>query len=583
MKDKKRLLTIDDLYNFCQTNKFTHFSDKQSGYQLSVQIPSTFEVEESKDTEGLLRLKIRILHTGLNRNGSFVSKESAEKHKNSFKNRPLLAHIHQLDDGTWDFESHNINIVEDENGEEQIEYVEKQIGNFTEDELWFETDKETGYEYLCGYAVVPEEYTRAADIIRAKNGRTKNSCELNIREMSYNCKDNYLELIDWYASASTLLGKTDDGVEIGEGMLGSRADIADFSQENNSLFSNDSKIIEILSEMNKKLDSFNINNSKEGGTEIVFEKLLKKYNKTKADITFEYEGLSDEELEALFAEHFEDTNKKKKVSGDDSSAVASGEEGTSSEENGDDPDEPENEPEDNPDNESGEDDGEESGEEPGEDSGEESGENSGDESGENTETYSKTFELSHSDIRSGLYALLAPYEEEDNEWYWITDVYDDHFVYEGWSSEHLYDQKYSRDGDNIKFEGERVHLNVEYLTDSELVTLNEMRSNYSQIQSKLASYEAEPEKMAILKSDCYSQISETEAFKDLIKQETHFEMSVEDVQAKADSMLLEFAKTNKIEFLSTEDGKKSVGMKLFGNPSKKTAKQSSRYGGLFSK
>ena len=592
MKDKKRLLTIDDLYNFCQTNKFTHFSDKQSGYQLSVQIPSTFEVEESKDTEGLLRLKIRILHTGLNRNGSFVSKESAEKHKNSFKNRPLLAHIHQLDDGTWDFESHNINIVEDENGEEQIEYVEKQIGNFTEDELWFETDKETGYEYLCGYAVVPEEYTRAADIIRAKNGRTKNSCELNIREMSYNCKDNYLELIDWYASASTLLGKTDDGVEIGEGMLGSRADIADFSQENNSLFSNDSKIIEILSEMNKKLDSFNINNSKEGGTEIVFEKLLKKYNKTKADITFEYEGLSDEELEALFAEHFEDTNKKKKVSGDDDSAVVSGEEGASSEDdNTDDTDSGTNDdgnntddnqndnPDENQDNDSGVDDSQETGEDNGEDTGDKSGDN-GD---ANPEVYSKTFELSHDDIRSGLYALLAPYEEEDNEWYWITDVYDDHFIYEGWSSEHIYDQKYSRDGDNIKFEGERVHMNVEYLTDSEVVALNEMRSNYSQIQSKLASYEAEPEKMAILKSDCYSQISETEAFKDLMKQETHFEMSIEDVQAKADSMLLEFAKTNKIELLSTEDDKKSVGMKLFGNPSKKTAKQSSRYGGLFSK
>ena len=175
-------------------------------------------------------------------------------------------------------------------------------------------------------------------------------------------------------------------------------------------------------------------------------------------------------------------------------------------------------------------------------------------------------------------------EELDNEWYFIAQVYDDHFIYEGWSEDKIFDQKYSKDSDNVKFEGDRVHLNREYLTDNELATLNEMRSNYSQIQSKLASYEAEPEKMAILESDCYSQISETEAFKDLMKQETHFDMSVEDVQAKADTMLLEFAKTNKIEFSSKEktEPSKKVGMKQLPVNNKKSGSKS-RYGGIFAK
>ena len=35
-----------------------------------------------------------------------------------------------------------------------------------------------------------------------------------------------------------------------------------------------------------------------------FEELLKKYNKTVEDITFEYEGLSDEELEEVFSTTF---------------------------------------------------------------------------------------------------------------------------------------------------------------------------------------------------------------------------------------------------------------------------------------
>ena len=38
----------------------------------------------------------------------------------------------------------------------------------------------------------------------------------------------------------------------------------------------------------------------------MFEKLLEKYGKTIEDITFEYEGLSDEELEAKFSAEFEE-------------------------------------------------------------------------------------------------------------------------------------------------------------------------------------------------------------------------------------------------------------------------------------
>ncbi len=36
----------------------------------------------------------------------------------------------------------------------------------------------------------------------------------------------------------------------------------------------------------------------------------------------------------------------------------------------------------------------------------------------------RTFEISHDDIRYALYNLLSSYEEVDNEWYYITGVYD---------------------------------------------------------------------------------------------------------------------------------------------------------------
>ena len=68
-----------------------------------------------------------------------------------------------------------------------------------------------------------------------QNKVQKIDCELFIDELSYNAKEKYLELNDFYVNASTLLGSHDDGTEIQEGMEGSRADIADFSVNNNSV------------------------------------------------------------------------------------------------------------------------------------------------------------------------------------------------------------------------------------------------------------------------------------------------------------------------------------------------------------
>ena len=44
---KKKLLTLDNLYNFyLNQNKTCTFSAKESGYQVSVQIPTKFEISD---------------------------------------------------------------------------------------------------------------------------------------------------------------------------------------------------------------------------------------------------------------------------------------------------------------------------------------------------------------------------------------------------------------------------------------------------------------------------------------------------------------------------------------------------------
>lgn len=97
------------------------------------------------------------------------------------------------------------------------------------------------------------------------------------------------------------------------------------------------------------------------------------------------------------------------------------------------------------------------------------------------EKFTKLFELSHDDIRSKLYGLLYKVEEEDDEWYWINEVYDDYFVYSSDWNPKYYKQGYIKTDVDVALEGERVQLFVEYLTTEELEELNKIRANYNLI------------------------------------------------------------------------------------------------------
>ena len=124
----KKILTVEQLVRFCEENKLYNFDASKDGYKLSVQIPAKYEVVEDNDVKGLMKLKVKVCHIGRNRNGSYISEENMKKSMSSLKYRPLLANIHKLDDGTYDFGSHDMEILTDDDGNEYINYIEKQIG-----------------------------------------------------------------------------------------------------------------------------------------------------------------------------------------------------------------------------------------------------------------------------------------------------------------------------------------------------------------------------------------------------------------------------------------------------------------------
>ena len=582
---KRKLMTIEDLVRFCKEQNFTRFSSKESGYKLAVQVPTTFEIDENVDEDhrGMLKLKFRIFHTGLNRNGSFVSEESAKAAMPTIKNRPIMAAIHQLDNGEWDFESHNYETIKnEETGEEEIVYIEKQVGSFDESEPFFEYDKDLDKTYVCGYGYISEEYTKAADIIRRKNG-TKNSCELSIEELSFNVKESYLSLDKFYVAASTLLGSKKDGTKIGEGMLGSRADIADFSEENNSMFSKNDKLIEMLEQLNTKIDNlsnFTIKDNvqsklEEGGKTLVkFEELLKKYNKTIEEITFEYENLSDEELEEKFEEVFGENTEGE---GADPEPTSEGDEGNNDPEDDDSKDDENNENE-NDDTKNNNDGSEEDEKEEGKDNPDDSPEEYSLKCSVTCGDAVKEFSISLSEKINAISTLVNETYESDGTWYYV-DVFDEEkyvIMQDLWNGK-AYKQSYKVKKDSYSLSGDRVEVFSIFVTADERKKLDDMRVNYASISEKLAKYEAEPAKMEILNSESYAKIAETKEFVEL--RDNHFDLSVEEVSAKADAILLDYAKAGNINF-SAEEKKKSGMTKL---PIQTKSNKKSRYGSLFSK
>ena len=494
---------------------------------------------------GLLKLKLKVCHTDLNRNGSFISKENMEKGMPTLKYRPILAYIHELEDGTKDFYAHNMEIVENEDGESEINYIEKQVGCFTADDPWLEYDEKMDKTYVMAYSVIPEQYTEAADIIRRKNG-TKVSCELVINELSYNAKEKYLDLTEFYFSGCTLLGCDEEGNEIGEGMLGARADITDFCHKE-PVYTYQDKMIEVLEKLNVTLSNFNTNTTQKGGNEMKIEELLSKYGITAEEVTFEIEGLSDEELEAKFAEMFDGDDNN-----DDNAGSGEGE----------------------GDNDNSEGDGAGS-----DDTGDDDGDGDGDNGDVDKFTKIFTIELSHDDIRYALYNLISQYDDEDNEYYSIRSVYDNYFIMYGWYNNKLYKVGYSVDGENVSLEGERQEVFELIVTESEKIAIEKMRENYDSLVKYKEDTEAaalQAQKDAIFVDEKYSKVVETKAFKKLMENSADY--SVEECTQKADEILDDFS-TYAVNFAATDEVNKP--QVLGFNVETKNTKKKKAYGKLF--
>lgn len=557
---KNKILTIEDLIKFCRTNKMYTFSSKESGKPIvvqSIQDFSSADIEESDD--GKLYCKVRVCHTLLNRNKSFISEESMKQAMPTLKYSPLLAKIHQLDDGTWDFHAHDCHMETDEDGNEYVVYDEQQIGTFTADEPYLEYDEKLDKTYVVARVAIPEEYTRAADIIRSKKG-TKVSCELIIYECSYNAKEKYLQLDNFRFNGCACLGSEKDGTPIGEGMLGSKLTLEDFSEDNNSLVKFSNQLNEMQAKLNELEARFIINNT--NGKEETRVEMNENFDEvTETEKVTETEETTEEEVtvtENESEETVDETSEDETVNEEDleeTTEETEDEESTVKEDNacggG------------------------------GSGTTKKKKKNNSIECSYEVDGETKKFAVS---LQEKIYAIQdlvnATYAEADNTYYGVS-VYEDYVVMCDYWSGRYYKQSYTSENDNYSLTGDRVEVYAEFVTSDEQKELESMRSNYAalkEFKENAEKNELHAKREEILNSEKYESVSETDAFKELVKNMDNYSLEELEKEAKiifADNFNMEtFA-------VHAEKAQKNSTVKVFANVNK--SKKDSRYGNLFSK
>lgn len=534
-----RILTIDSLIDYCKKNKLSHYSSKESGKPIVVNTFGNISYSESSDPS-LMAVTLKACHCGINRNNSKITEKVMKKAFPTFANKPILAEIVESENGEKDFGSHSFTIESDENGNEYTHYIEKPVGIVPEtNDIHLEYDESQDKTYTIVNGYIFNYYgNETADIIKRKNG-TKVSVELEIYDMAWSGKDKVLVINDFSFAGITLLGES-----VGEGMLGSRLDIADFSKKETIDYSE--QLIE-MQERLKKLETACFNNINNNGKEETIEVDKEKFEE---EVT---ETVEVTEKEETTEEEVTVTENESEETVDETSEETTGEE--ISEEN----------TETITENES------------------------------NTVEYSfvsngevKKFAVSLQDKIYAIQDLVnATYAEADNTYYGVT-VYDEYVIMCDWWSGRYYKQSYDSNDDNYSLTGDRVEVYVDFVTADEQKELESMRSNYAalkEFKETAEKNELRAQKEAIINTDNYSVLTEKDSegnyvnadFAELVKTMDNY--SVEDFETKVKVMHSDYMSAH-ANFSSVDTKKNTNSVKILTNINKKS-KPKKNYGNLF--
>ena len=182
-------------------------------HKLPCQILSFSQAYE--DDDDLMKVRIKVCHTGENSNGSCFSLDSLTKAQPTLSNRPILAYS-IFDEESFevvDFGGHDMEhkIIENENGEYELKtrYLETPLGVINENhEYSLEVDEETGETYPVITGFIWKSYSNGAwKLIEQGKGV---SMEISVKSGVYNKQKKIFEIEDFSYRGITVLS---DSVE----------------------------------------------------------------------------------------------------------------------------------------------------------------------------------------------------------------------------------------------------------------------------------------------------------------------------------------------------------------------------------
>ena len=228
---------------------------------------------------------IRVMYPGENRNRTFISKDTVEKAIPTLYNCPVVCHYMVEEDKIG---GHDVAFVNTDNGMRMINLTEP-VGVIPSGAQYrWETVEENGEEreYLVVDGILWKRSNAYSKLKR--DGISGQSMEITVN--SGKSVDGVYQIYDFYFTAFCVLG---EDVE----PCFESANVEVFSLEQYK-----ARFEQMMDEFKKEYSTSSIFSSKGGEGNVNLTEMMAKYGLTETDIDFDTEGMSEEELEAKFAE-----------------------------------------------------------------------------------------------------------------------------------------------------------------------------------------------------------------------------------------------------------------------------------------
>lgn len=518
--------------------------------------PVTYSVDEDFDNEKFLKLRLKVCHNARSLHNTRFTTPSLNKAKDSSANIPILAHIFENDDGELEIGEHDFVIEKDRYNSDKDRriYLEQPVGVVPENND-YEVVEEDGISYVYLDAYIWKGYSNYCVDILKNSDRIKLSMEVDFYDYHYSRKEECYLIEDYRYRAITLLGGDNRPA-----MQNSGGTIVNYCAADEQL--GIVSVEEICSEISKVFSARE--ETKKGEDEMdseTIQAILDELGVTKGELDFEItDDMTESELRAKVKEYLdkkeadmdEEANKAENNSVDESVVEPIAE--PVAENFVDTATEPASEPVAEPVT----------------------------EKYYSAESHIIKFSISDEQKRGLIYEALL--ETTDDE-YWILQTYDDYVIAQALMDNKFYKIGYTRTGDSISIKEGFVEMFDVFVTAEEKNELDQMRSNYSTLESEvteLRQYKADAESaqrnatLDAVFSKFDSRLAECEDYKAL--KESNSDYSVDQVEEKCYAMI---GRMNTENPASEEEGVVRVGYSVhFENEMKKDADKK-LYGGLF--